>query len=352
MLLHRPQSCQCRVQQQPNMNQSGIQVSQELQKTYSTLPDSVSTLKISIIDDQLRPNGTLDRQGNDEKDFNATSQLVTDTEAAYLLVRLSDETILVNYVAENAAVRDKMTYASTRNTLARMVKADRSYFATLKSELSWSALGKDSGGGGSAVSGGDAAGGALSKSELELRDIKAGGEQEINSTSSKRAIASSGVGLPIEDAAIEALNVLQTASTTRYVSLRCDLAQEIVKLDSTSDCALDDLSTKVVLDGPRYLFISHSYVSDDADDGDDDTTAGKHGAAKLVFCYVCPTDCKVKERMLYSSNRASVLQASGLKVDVRYEAEELDVADLKSRIEPPKKERVQTFTKPKRPGRK
>lgn len=329
------------------MNQSGIPVSSELQKTYSSLSDSVFALKISIVGDELVSNGVLERGGSgDESDFAGIANLVTDKEAAYLLVRLAGETVLVNYVAEHAAVRDKMTYAATRSTLGRALKVDRSYFATLKEELTWRAFSVDATAGAGSGAGGGAKVGALSKGELELRDIKAG-EQEVNNTSSRRAIASSGVGLPIEDAALEALNVLQTASATRYVSLRCDVAGERVKLDSTGDCELDDLPKKVQADGPRYLFISHSYVSDEPVDAD-----SAHGAAKLVFCYLCPSDCKVKERMVYSSNRAAVLQASGLKVDVRYEAEELDIADLKSRIEPPKKDRVQTFSKPKRPGRK
>ncbi|BFZ53472.1 hypothetical protein PYCC9005_000496 [Savitreella phatthalungensis] len=337
------------------MNASGIQVSDALQQAYACLAQG-SALKVSIVSESLEPAGTVNGADGDQAVFDGLGGLVKDDEAAYFVVKArSGEVVLVSYVSDSAAVRDKMTYASTRQTLARGLKTGYAYFTTSKSELSWQSYARERGLDGSGARQSAATAGGLSKDEEALKGIKAD-EQDIHNTSSRRAIASSGVGMPIDDDATSALNALATASRTRYVILAIDVAAERVRLDSTGDVeSLEDLPAKLSKDAPRYLFLSHAYV--DTGDTDDTTAADQEaasGKSKIVFVYLCPETTKVKERMLYSSNRAAVLASAeaAFRVDVKFEGETLDVADLKERIAPAKQNSTQRFTKPRRPGRK
>jgi twinfilin-like protein len=94
-----------------------------------------------------------------------------------------------------------------------------------------------------------------------------------------------------------------------------------------------------------------------------------------VFIYTCPPDSKIKEKMLYASCRASVVQAVEQECGLRI-SKKVSAAPTSSRHQPshipqfeaahpdeigeaqlieefhPKKEVKTTFARPKRPGRR
>lgn len=317
------------------MNQSGIRVSDSLNKTVSNLPSDVRALKISIINESLEANGDLKTSGSFEEDFDRVQSMVEDSEAAYLLIREDDtKFVFASFVPDSAKVKDKMTYASTRNTLSRELgssKFSSTYFATTKKELTYAAYAKHQHS--------ENAEKPLSEKEKEIRDVKEA-EGEVHNTSTKRAIVSSGVSFPMSESAQEALSVLKTASTSRMVSLTIDLKKETIELADDKEVDIDSLEAAIPSDAPRYTFYAyvHEYEGE--------------GITTQCFIYTCPSSSKVKERMLYSSNRQSVTMSVSYKVDLKYESETLDLEDLKQRIHPAKVSSSAGFSRPKRPGKK
>lgn len=55
--------------------------------------------------------------------------------------------------------------------------------------------------------------------------------------------------------------------------------------------------------------------------------------------------------MLYSANRQSIVLTSGLQIELKYEAESLDVEELKERLQPVKQVSTHVFSRPKRPSK-
>ncbi|ORY75439.1 hypothetical protein BCR37DRAFT_395539 [Protomyces lactucae-debilis] len=317
------------------MNQSGIKKSDALSEKLAGLPDSLRALKISIQNEALQPNGELAKGASFKDDFDALSGLVEDNEAAYLMVRQdSGSFVFVSFVPDTAKVRDKMLYASTRNTLSREFGTDKiasTYFATTKAELTFAAFIKQSA----------EEDKPYTEKEKELQDVKQA-EDQIHATGAKQQIAPTGAGLScnISTSAQEALNVLKTTSTSRAVVLQIDLQTERLELAEHKEIDIDNLASVLPKDGPAYLFYSYVHEYEGS------------GITSQIFLYRCPDSAKVKERMIYSSNRSSVTQAADFKLDVRYEAEELDLADLKARIHPPKQTATAGFARPRRPGKK
>lgn len=317
------------------MNQSGIKVSERLSHKISSLEDNLRALKISVVDNALESNGELARKGAFDEDFDQITSLVETNEAAYILVRQEDGTfVLVSYVGDSATVKDKMIYASTRNTLSRELgaKVSSTYFATTNEELQYSAFARELKDHKS-----DA---PLSEKEKGSRDVKDAEGETVHNTGARRAIVSSGVAFPLSKEAQEALNVLRTTSVSRFVSLSIDTKTETIELESTNEIGLDELSSSIPQDVPRYTFFSWVHQVNSA------------GITSQCFIYTCPSATKVRERMLYSSNRQSIITSSELKIDHKYEAEELDLVDFKSRLMPAKETKSSGFSRPKRPGKK
>lgn len=317
------------------MNQSGIKVSSELNSTITRLAKEIRALKISILNETLEANGELPAAESFEEDLHKVATLVDDNEAAYILVRKDDDSyIFISFVSDGAKVKDKMIYASTRNTLSRELgsKISSSHFATTKEELSKSAL--------ITLGQTDPSDKPLSEREKELENVRAAEHEHVVSTQTKRAIASSGVSFPISQAAEEALNVLKTTAVSRMVSLLINTKTETIDLADHKELPLDELASAVPSDQPRYTFFSWVHEVEGA------------GITTQCFIYTCPSSSKVRERMLYSSNRQSIIASSGLTIDHKYEAEELDLDYLKSRLSPPKEVKSTGFSRPKRPGKK
>lgn len=323
--------------QQQQMNQSGIHVGEALSKKVADLSSSIRALKISIIGESLDATEELKASGTLEEDFDRINGLIADDEAAYLLIRDEiDDTkfVFASYVPDTAKVKDKMKYASTRNTLSRELgtaKFSTSHFATTRDELTYAAVfQKDQS---------SAAETPLSEKERDIRDIKAA-EDNVNTTSSKRAIVAGGVTFPVSEAAQQALNVLKTASTSRMVALTIDIEKETIELASDKEMDIEELSNEIPTDKPQYLFFAYVHEFEGT------------GTTTQCFIYTCPSSSKVKERMLYSSNRQSVSLSTGYPITVKLECEDLDIADLKQRIHPPKAAAQTGFSRPKRPGKK
>lgn len=99
-------------------------------------------LLVSIEKEALVPKQTINQQGSFEDDLTQLGDLLKDNEASYIILRRRDSGIApfiaIAYVPDIANVRQKMLFASTRNTLLRVLGTERfeeSIFATTKAEL-------------------------------------------------------------------------------------------------------------------------------------------------------------------------------------------------------------------------
>ncbi|KAI1299817.1 Twinfilin-1 [Mortierella claussenii] len=106
--------------------------------------------------------------------------------------------------------------------------------------------------------------------------------------------------------------------TINFVKLAIDAENERIDLASEAKITAKELVKNIDGESPRFTFYAFEHTHNG-------TT---HDS--LVFMYTCPSKSKIRERMLYSSCRAGVLQAAkdnaGLNVDKKLET--TDVSDL------------------------
>lgn len=306
-------------------HQSGIQVSDDLAKLFA---DAVSSgdkriIRVSIENESLVPNGTSPAQDGFEADYKKFIDEYLDTTVpAYIFVRFDEKSstgeykwLFLCYVPDNAKVRDKMIYASTRATLTRELGDYRftdNIYGTDKSEFTWDGYKKHLAH--------KAAEAPLTRREQELVEIKAAEAQTVSDyqgTSTRKAFTP-GIAFPLTEKAIEALSQLTKSKEERssnFVSLHLD--NEKIDLDSTADVPIDELKNTISKNAPRFTF--YIYQSNGANES-------------LVFIYTCPSNSKIRERMLYSSSKANVINAAenevSLKVVKKFETS--DLSDLTS----------------------
>ncbi|KAG1050938.1 hypothetical protein G6F55_007713 [Rhizopus delemar] len=299
--------------------QSGIQVSEELSKVFTDAVSSgnVRILRVSIVNESLVPNGTTPVQDDFERDYQHVSQYLEDTIPAYVFVRLDEKSttgeynwLFLCYVPDKAKIRDKMLYASTRATLTKELGdyrfADQVY-GTDKSEFTWDGYRKHL-----AHKSADA---PLTRREQELAEIKAAEAKAVSDyqgTTTRKSYAP-GVAFPLTEKAIESLLELKKEKqerTCNFVSLHLD--SEKVDVDNLSHVPIKELQKAISANSPRFTF----YIFDDG------------SKESLVFIYTCPSTSKIRERMLYSSSKSSVISAAetdaSIQVVKKFETSDLE----------------------------
>ena len=89
-----------------------------------------------------------------------------------------------------------------------------------------------------------------------------------------------------------------TARSTDWQQ-KINVAREAIELAGTSSIVVDDISTAISENEPRYSFFRYSHEYDG------------QPQSPVVFVYTCPSSSKIRERMLYASSRAGVIAAAG-----------------------------------------
>ncbi|KAI8142200.1 hypothetical protein BJV82DRAFT_615934 [Fennellomyces sp. T-0311] len=298
-------------------HQSGIRVSDELAKTFADAVASGNTriLRVSIINESLEADGTAPVESSFEQDYSNVMKFLEDTRPAYILVRLDEKSgneynwVLLSYVPDNAKVRDKMLYASTRATLTKELGDNRfvdSIYGTTKDDVSYDGYKRHL-----VHKKADA---PLTQRERELAEIK---QAEANTASdyqgsSARKTYAPGITFPLSDKAVEALRELEKPKDERahnFVTLY--LEKEIIEVDSSSDVAISAVHSTISSNAPRFTFY----------------TLECDGSDVLLFIYTCPSSSKIRERMLYSSSKASVSNNAesqvGLKITKKVKQNDL-----------------------------
>ena len=214
-------------------------------------------------------------------------QQLSDVDCQYLLLRCGNGKVaFISYVPDNASVRYKMLYASSKNTLLRSLGGelfDPILFVNSADELTaagWKKIVHSMSG---EV--------PLTESEQNLRDVR---EKELYLNSSKAShtghlVSDSSNALLFQiDPTLEPLLSVGSASPASLVSL--EISQEVLKLVNSADgVAVDDLVDRVrPIAGPSY----HLYTAD---------------TGARFFILTCPSGSKVRERMLYAANKQGLL---------------------------------------------
>ncbi|CEP17458.1 hypothetical protein [Parasitella parasitica] len=344
-------------------HQSGIQVSEELSSIFSDAVSSgnVRLLRVSIENESLIPNGSTEVRGDFESGtknsvFSKGSlrptnflehvdyeqyidQYLETSTPSYIFVRLDEKNssgeyqwLFLCYVPDNAKVRDKMLYASTRATLTKELGdyrfSDSIYgtekvsrieynaqnvnlpgFCVLQSEFTWDGYKRHLAH--------KTAEAPLTRREQELAEIKAAEAATVSDyqgTTTRKSYAP-GVAFPLTEKAITTLSELKKPRDDRefnFVSLHLD--NEKIDFDSKAQVSIDKLSQTINADAPRFTFYIYQRGSTES----------------LVFIYTCPSSSKIKERMLYSSSKSNAVTAAAneasLVIDKKFETS--DLSDL------------------------
>lgn len=256
----------------------------------------------------------------------------------------ADGYIAITFVPNAAPVRQKMLFASTRLTLVRELGIERfrsTLFATEVEELTaegWAKHEKH-----------EALPAPMTEEEAGLASVKEAEAQESQGTGSRRGHVNSKVNLPTGDGVLEALQSLKEEGCKgTLVQLKFQLPDETLTLDSSMDnVSPERVATLISSSEPRYSFYSLP------------GTAADH----IAFIYTCPTESKIKERMIYSTSKSWVRivaeRDAGLTVAKSLEA--TDPSDLTAdtfggaAAETPAASETKSssaFSRPKRPGRR
>lgn len=280
---------------------SGIAVSPELASTFADAVSSknVRFLKISIKNEALVTDATIPLSSTLENDLNRLQSLLDDNIPAYVLVRLDDPPsawLAVHYVPDSAKIRDKMIYASTRNSVTKSLGATNfvdTIFATSKEDVTPAGY--------AAHKRHLAAPKPLSAREKEMADIKAAereaGNAPYNANAARQSPFGFGttVGLKWSDDVEAAVRNLAEATEDHLVTMIIDPSTETVTLREATATAVDELKNKIPSSIPSFAFFSWSETS---------------AERRIIFIYSCPSTSPVKHRMLYSSGSASVFQTA------------------------------------------
>ncbi|KAL4065256.1 actin depolymerizing protein [Scleroderma citrinum] len=291
---------------------SGIGVSEELTQAFSTAVETKNTRFIIIVirNESLVPVVSVDVAGSLEDDLGQLGAHLDDKDPCYILTRLDDpasEWLAIAYVPEIASVRDKMLYASTRNSLTKSLGSTvftDSLFATSKADVTPEAY--------AAHKRHLAAPKPLSAREQEIADIKAA-EREAGvvyegSRARQNHLGQGKVGYQWSSEAEDAVRRLGNSEGNHLVVLvswmdillfptkllkQIDISTETVVLNADSNVEANTLTFSLFAWSNTY------------------STTGRD----IVFIYSCPSSSLIKYRMVYSSGALVIFRESKALLD-------------------------------------
>lgn len=330
-------------------HQSGITASDELLAAIASSYNDTKLrcLKVSIRDEKLVHDATIDAEGDERHDFdNAVLANIEPETPCYLLFRLDSQNssgynfILICYSPDFAHVRQKMLYASTRSTLKSLFGTQYirdELFGTVPADVSLEGYDKHMRA--------EAAPPPLTIQEVEKAEIRAV-ETGVDIGASSRRSCATGIQFPVNADATAQLEALKAGSVT-YVQLGVDLVGEKITLVHAADCDADEAGATIPSDEARYNLINfkHNHEGDNLQ--------------SIVFAYSCPGyKLPVKARMLYASCKPPLLeyleQDMGITIACKMEitdGSEFNKQALYDQLHPAKVVFKQKFARPKPPGK-
>ncbi|KAH3660232.1 hypothetical protein OGAPHI_007437 [Ogataea philodendri] len=284
---------------------------------------------MAIENEQVVPKGVIQGSSNLKADFDLLhSQLADD--AVYLVVRNEDvahKFFFISFVLDNAPVRSKMLYASTKNTVIRQLGAEFFHpilFINDRDEISGDAL--------DLLRGSDEK--PLSSSEETLATVKQ--MELLNSGGIERrkqqlvSASSSGLKMDVNGDLIGKIKSLSSGELATIVIGE----DEHFKLNGTGQASgLSSVASSIPTSGPTYTVARFD---------------------EYYFIYCCPSGSKVRDRMVYASSKQGLLndlKSNGVQFKKVIEVGDPDeiVADEESADQPAA---TPSFHRPKGPRRR
>lgn len=328
-------------------HQTGISGSVELKKVFADClnGDNTRTIKVVIKNEKLVCEKIVEKQNSDfDDDFDATmTGLVEADRPCYIFMKFlsAKEWVFITYSPDSAGVREKMLYAATRASLKSEfggTYVTMEYFATHMEEMTHAGYlefveSKN-------------APPPLTLAEEELKEQDENETKTLHGASTKHKTSKS-IEFPLTEEARSAVESYKNGSVT-HVELSVMVKEEQINKFTTNTIGATELSGALSSDRAGYHLFNYSHRYENQD------------VVSHVFIYFMPGySVPIKERMLYSSCKSSLLSALqqdfGLKFDRKLECDTAsDVTEefLRNEIHPPTAETRKKFSKPSAPGRK
>lgn len=323
-------------------HQTGIKANDELRTFFSKCKDGkIRAFKIIIKDEELILAGSSETKYAWEDDYDKfILPLIEHQQPCYVFFRLDSqneagyEWVLISWSPDNSPVRQKMLYASTKATLKKEFgggQIKHELFGTLREDVNLRGYKKHV------------------ESELAPQPLNPSEEAMLQLKMDEAGVDSKhqtmqGVAFPVSDDVINALCDMKDDRIS-YVQMSIDMEKEEINLEQRLSIDINQLKENVPSDHARYhLFcMPHYYEGDEF--------------KSIVFIYSVPGyNCSVKERMLYSSCKAPLLNVIENKIGIELakkvevdNAEELTEEFLIDHIHPKQNIYKPKFSKPKGP---
>ncbi|KAI0462367.1 hypothetical protein LJB42_003858 [Komagataella kurtzmanii] len=325
-------------------NQSGIEAGKELIQSFNKFYQSGSrALTLKIQDEQIVVDKLIEGTSSFKQDFALIREALSDVEPRYVIIKNDeiDKHTFISYVPDNAKVRDKMLYASTKTTLIRELGLEYFFpiaFVSDLDEVSYE--------GWQAIKAHESEQQPLTQEEESLKLVK--DIEDLNllkggGTSRKFNLAG--------------FSEVPSQSTEVAFEVEDEVKEAILKLKNNQAISATISNERVVLlsskslSNPKELteFISSAHPSYAIHQGDEGTS----------FIYACPSGSKVKDRMLHATNKkgfTNFLKANGINLDKIIEINDVDELDLYYTDSKPEASTIvhekTRFTKPRGPRRR
>ncbi|KAK6464060.1 Twinfilin A [Scheffersomyces coipomensis] len=296
--------------------QSGISASSDLLDAFKTLQSESLIIKISSDNTELIPDQKFKGSKSDSLSdhFNDINSHVSNEypQPSYILVPAgeTDNFIFVSFIPDTAPIRQKMLYASTKNTLINALGSNK---FSKNNTFAWTDLDelthdhyKFSIAGNSDESKSD----LLSKDEKILSHLNSLQDLSLSTQSKQLAsinhhVASDGSDNITKDKLLykfdeklttEFDNLLNNTSNFKLISFIIDSKSEEIKLSAAeTNIALDSLISTLESIASKSSIVQPQF------------SVYNYHHNKFAFIYSCPSGSKVKDRMLYASSKLGLI---------------------------------------------
>lgn len=295
-------------------HQTGIKSNKKLLDTFKKARNGkIRVIKVSIDNEELTSAAYSDMKSKFDwkKEFDHDIiPLVKNDSPCYILYKIGPSWLLINWIPENASVRQKMLYASTKATLKKEFgSADitEEVHCTEINEVSYEGYLKYKQTFVNAPN-------PLTSKEEEIELLKKT-EIDTNIAVDTRTATCKGIDFPIDSKVDEALENYSLKRVT-YIQFKINLDEERIELDKAGSTS--SLGKEISKDHARY----HLYLFKHSHDGVPINTN--------IFVYSIPSSsvCSIKERMLYSACKNNfidhITQKFNLNIEKKIEVDESD----------------------------
>ncbi|CCG22265.1 Twf1 protein [Candida orthopsilosis Co 90-125] len=307
--------------------QSGITVSEQLS---NEVKNDTSTIIIKVSPDstQLIPDTSFTQPSSTSLSsvFEQLHSYISKQypQPVYIIIPYKSSKVFVSFIPDSAPIKQKMLYASTKNTL--LSNLGSSSFAY---KFAWTELDELSAEYLEKVINEDGESGPLTEDEKILQNLnnkshmqghEYGFKRELASMSSPSSSATSDILYKFDgELENEFQSLASDANDQRLLVFNIDLGSELIKLTTKdTNVGLNSLVKKLQDNspsGPTYSIYNYS-------------------PNKYTFIYSCPSGSSVKDRMIYAASKNSLINHlktylnEGVILDKNLEVGDLDELEL------------------------